>query len=83
MPIMSYIEKFRSDFDRYLEPGFVPPSDGPVADIAKRTVANAGVPKPGVNWVGTLTRDSFTPLTMAGDGNPPSGRSSGGEESAS
>lgn len=82
MPIMSYIEKFRSDFDRYLEPGFVPPSDGPVADIAKRTVAAAGVTKPGVSWVGTLSRDSFTPLALV-DENPSSGRSSGGGESQS
>ena len=66
MPIMSYIEHFRSDFDRYLEPGFEAPHDGPVADIAERTVKAAGVTKPGVSWVGTLSRDSFTPLESAG-----------------
>jgi NADH-quinone oxidoreductase subunit F len=73
MPIMSYIEKFRSDFDRYLEPGFVPPSDGPVADIAQRAVEKAGVSKPGVTWAGSLSRGSFTPLATVGsltDSNP-------------
>ena len=64
MPIMSYIEQFREDFDRYLEPGFEAPSDGPVADIARRAVEAAGVTKPGVSWVGTLSRDSFTPLEV-------------------
>jgi NADH-quinone oxidoreductase subunit F len=66
MPVMSYIEQFRGDFDRYLEPGFVAPDDGPVADIAKRAVEAAGVTKPGVTWVGQLDRSSFTPLAMAG-----------------
>ncbi|MCW2920878.1 MAG: nuoF [Thermoleophilia bacterium] len=66
MPIMSYIEHFRSDFDRYLEPGFEAPSDGPVAEIAERTVKAAGVSKPGVAWMGTLSRASFTPLESAG-----------------
>ena len=68
MPIMSYIEHYRDDFDRYLESGFEAPDDGPVADIARRTVEAAGVTKPGVSWVGQLSRDSFTPLAMAGDG---------------
>jgi NADH-quinone oxidoreductase subunit F len=70
MPVMSYIEKFRSDFDRYLEPGFVPPADGPVADIAARTVKASGITKPGVTWAGTLSRSSFTPLasgSLGGD----------------
>ena len=70
MPVMSYIEQFRSDFDRYLEPGFVPPSDGPVAEIAARTVQASGITKPGVTWAGTLSRSSFTPLaagSLGGD----------------
>lgn len=62
MPIMSYIEKYRSDFDRYLEPGFEPPMDGPVSEVAKRTIQASGVTKPGVVWAGSLSRDSFTPL---------------------
>ena len=66
MPVMSYIEQFREDFDRYLEPGFEPPTDSPVADIADRMVKAAGVSKPGVTWAGTLSRDSFTPLALAG-----------------
>ena len=67
MPIMSYVEHFREDFDRYLEPGFEPPTDSPVADIAQRTVDAAGIKKPGVTWAGTLSRSSFTPLAMAED----------------
>jgi NADH-quinone oxidoreductase subunit F len=66
MPIMSYIEQFREDFDRCLEPGYEPAEDSPVADIAARTVKAAGITKPGITWAGTLTRDSFTPLAMAG-----------------
>lgn len=65
MPVMSYIEKFREDFDRYLEPGFELPTAGPVAEIADRIVKDAGITKPGVNWVGQLDRSSFTPLSMA------------------
>jgi NADH-quinone oxidoreductase subunit F len=68
MPVMSYIEKFRSDFDRYMVPGFVPPDDGPVADIAERTIKASGVTKPGVSWVGQLDRASFTPLVMSDAG---------------
>ncbi|MCW2928162.1 MAG: nuoF, partial [Thermoleophilia bacterium] len=69
MPVMSYIEHFRSDFDRYLEPGFEPPTDTPVAEIAERAVQAAGVSKPGVVWAGNLSRSSFTPLAgvAAGD----------------
>jgi NADH-quinone oxidoreductase subunit F len=67
MPIMSYIEQYRSDFERYLDPAFTPPADSPVADIAARTVAAAGVSKPGVTWAGTLSRDSFTPLALSSE----------------
>jgi NADH-quinone oxidoreductase subunit F len=66
MPVMSYIEQFRSDFDRYLDPAFTPPTDTPVAEIAQRAVEAAGVTKPGVSWVGQLDRSSFTPLALAG-----------------
>ena len=65
MPVMSYIEHFREDFDRCLEPGYTPDADSPVVDIARRTVAAAGVSKPGITWAGTLSRDSFTPLARA------------------
>jgi NADH-quinone oxidoreductase subunit F len=68
MPVKSYIEQFRGDFDRYLEPGFEPPTENEsVATIAKRMVEAAGVTKPGVSWVGQLDRSSFTPLALAGD----------------
>ena len=67
MPVMSYIEQYRSDFDRYLDPGFQPPAEpATVAIIAQRMVKAAGITKPGVTWVGQLDRDSFTPLAMAG-----------------
>jgi NADH-quinone oxidoreductase subunit F len=73
MPIMSYIEQFREDFDRYLEPGFEAPTDGPVAEIAQRAVEAAGVSKPGVTWAGKLDRSSFQPLVLDNAGRPSAG----------
>jgi NADH-quinone oxidoreductase subunit F len=65
MAVNSYIDAFRSDFDRYLEPGFVPPVSSSLSDIAARTVAAASVATPGVTWMGNLSRSSFTPLPAA------------------
>ena len=56
MPVRSYIEKYRGDFDRYLEPGFVPPDDSPMKIVAKLAVEHYEHAKPGVNWMGSLTR---------------------------
>lgn len=56
MPVRSYIEQFRSDFDRYLEPGFTPPDDSPLATIARHAVEHHEHAKPGVTWAGTLSR---------------------------
>lgn len=72
IPIRSYIEQYRSDFDRYLEPGFVPPKDNGVADLAQRAVEASGVTKPGITWAKALPSDSFTPLdaVLMGGGGP-------------
>ncbi|MBC7645320.1 MAG: NADH-quinone oxidoreductase subunit NuoF [Thermoleophilia bacterium] len=70
MPVRSYIEKFRSDFDRYLEPGFVPPDDSPMKIVAKLAVEHYDHAKPGVNWMGKLTRADLgqtgVPAALAG-----------------
>ncbi|MCW2923448.1 MAG: dehydrogenase subunit [Thermoleophilia bacterium] len=69
MAVNSYIDAFREDFTRYFEPGFQPPASSSLTDIAQRTVAAAGVSKPGVTWAHEgLSRGSFTPLRMAADG---------------
>jgi NADH-quinone oxidoreductase subunit F len=59
MPVMSYIERFRGDFDRYLEPGFVPPSDSPIANVAHLVVEHVKEAQPGVTWAGKLSRSSL------------------------
>ncbi|MCW2955854.1 MAG: nuoF [Thermoleophilia bacterium] len=70
MAVNSYIDAFREDFDRYLEPGFVPPVDSSLTDIAERAFKSAGVSKPGVTWAGTLSRGSFKPLPTLADAAP-------------
>jgi len=64
MPLMSYIEQFRPDFDRYLEPGFTPPDDSPLAVITERAVQHLEIAKPGgVTWAGKLSRSELeTPM---------------------
>jgi NADH-quinone oxidoreductase subunit F len=56
MPVKSYIERFREDFDRYLEPGFEPPAESPLASIAEYAVEHHEHLKPTVAWSGTLSR---------------------------
>ncbi len=56
MPVMSYIEKFRSDFDRYLEPGFEPPHESPLRSVVEHAVEHHDHLKPTVAWSGTLSR---------------------------
>jgi len=73
MAVNSYIDAFRSDFDRYLNPDFIPPQSSSLSDIAARTVAAAGVNKPGVTWADEgLSRGSFTPLALIAEPEAPS-----------
>jgi hypothetical protein len=58
MPVLSYLDKFRSDFTRYIT-GYTHPDDpalNPLASVIDHVVQHNIVGKPGTTWVGTLTR---------------------------
>ncbi len=58
MPVLSYLEKFRGDFTRYIE-GYTHPTDpgqNPLASVIEHCVQHNIVGKPGTTWVGTLSR---------------------------
>lgn len=58
MPVLSYLDKFRSDFTRYIT-GYQHPNDpvlNPLASVIDHVVQHNIVGKPGTTWVGTLTR---------------------------
>ncbi len=60
MPILSYLDRFRSDFERYLEPGFSPPDDTPLKVIVGHAVEHHRPQSDVVAWTGHLSRSGGT-----------------------
>jgi NADH-quinone oxidoreductase subunit F len=62
MPILSYLEQFPEDFERYLQPGFQAPDDSPLKTITERAIEHHAHARPLANevaWTGRLTRSDL------------------------
>ena len=56
MPVLSYLEKFRNEFEQHIEQGCCPIEGSPLEKITAMIVEHHHVAKPGVNWVGSFSR---------------------------
>jgi NADH-quinone oxidoreductase subunit F len=57
MPVLSYLDKYRGEFEAHIEQRCCPiGTESPLDDVAKVVIEHKQHDKPGVSWVGTLTR---------------------------